>query len=111
MKIVVTGGREYTRLDTVRAVFGNLAEKPKLVIHGGARGADSLCEHVAHELGIPTLCFKPDWDLHGKKAGVLRNQEMVDYKPDLLLAFPGGVGTADMKRRCAKANIPMVEIA
>lgn len=110
MKLVVTGGREYCSISAVRSAFDNLLEKPKLVIHGGARGADSLCEYVAHELGIPTLCFKADWDLHGKKAGVLRNQEMVEYKPDLLLAFPGGIGTADMKRRCAKANIPTVEI-
>ena len=47
-----------------------------------------------------------DWKKYGKKAGPLRNQQMLEEgKPDLVVAFPGGNGTADMVRRAKKANI------
>ena len=46
-----------------------------------------------------------DWTKHGKAAGPIRNQKMLDECPDLVVAFPGGKGTADMVRRAMKAGI------
>jgi hypothetical protein len=48
------------------------------------------------------------WTQHGKKAGPMRNQAMVDLLPEIGIAFPGGNGTADMAARCRAAKIPVV---
>jgi hypothetical protein len=52
--------------------------------------------------------FYADWDKHGRAAGPIRNQQMLDEgKPDLVVAFllPQGSGTLDMIRRTEKAGI------
>lgn len=52
-----------------------------------------------------------DWKTHGKRAGSIRNQKMIDdYHPQLVVAFPGGAGTADMVRRARAAGIEVREI-
>lgn len=107
--IAVTGGRTYDDLATVRRVIAYYS--PSLVIHGGATGADSLAESVARELGIQTERHDADWLTHGRAAGPIRNQQMIDRLPDMVIAFQGGRGTEDMKRRARKAGIPVVEVA
>ena len=53
-----------------------------------------------------------DWAKHGRKAGPIRNQRMIDEgRPDLVVAFPGGTGTADMVERARVAGIRVIEIA
>lgn len=80
------------------------------IISGGARGVDTL----AIDWAIVHWCkfeeFKADWSLHGKSAGVIRNQKMLDVGcPDVVLAFPGGRGTADMVSRSEKARIRVIK--
>ena len=72
-----------------------------VVIHGGARGADDLARQWGEiSVGIEGVEFRADWTAHGKAAGMIRNQRMLDEgRPDLVVAFPGGRGTADMVRR------------
>ncbi len=82
-----------------------------VIIAGGAKGVDS----AAADFAIMAFCqlqeFKADWDKHGKAAGPIRNQQMLNEgKPDLVVAFPGGRGTADMVRRARKAGVPVKEI-
>lgn len=85
------------------------------LIHGGAKGADTMCGEWAERNGIPIIVFGIDqyqWKRYGPKAGPRRNQRMLDEgEPDVLLAFYGGRGTEDMKRRAAKAGIPIYDIA
>lgn len=55
--------------------------------------------------------FPPDWDKYGNAAGPIRNQQMLDEgKPDLVVAFPGGRGTADMVNKARKAGIEVIEV-
>ena len=83
-----------------------------LLIHGGCSGADKLSAEWADGLDIPTRAYPAEWDKFGSAAGPLRNQEMIDYeKPDALVAFPGGRGTADMVARAKVAGIPVWKIA
>lgn len=82
------------------------------IIQGGAKGADQLAGLWADYHKIPNLEFRADWDKYGKRAGFIRNQQMLDEaKPTLTIAFPGGTGTADMIRRSKAAGIPVLEIA
>lgn len=77
-----------------------------MVINGGARGADSLGKDWAKQHGIYSVTIDALWNYHGKKAGPHRNQAMIDIMhPDYCIAFPGGVGTADMVKRCRESGI------
>ena len=111
MRVLVCGGRDFADRDTVFRALNALAEKyGRLnVIQGGARGADRLALDWALQAPSVQLSNYPaDWQRHGKAAGAIRNQQMLDEgKPDLVLAFPGGRGTADMVRRAKAAGIPV----
>lgn len=79
------------------------------LVHGAARGADSLASEWARSRGVLEIPCPAQWDLHGRRAGILRNQQMLNQETiDLVVAFPGGRGTADMTRRAWKAGITVV---
>ena len=118
MKILVCGGRNYLDYLTLQKTLDNLVNgvDPDLVtiIQGGAKGADYLAKVYAYCWGWGGLNCKEypaDWKKYGKAAGAIRNQQMLDEgKPDLVVAFPGGVGTADMVERAKKGGIEVVEV-
>lgn len=72
------------------------------IISGGATGVDTVAIEWAIVNWIPFAEFKPDWKRYGRKAGPLRNQKMLDEGVDLVIAFPGGKGTADMVRKAKR---------
>ena len=109
-RILVCGGRTYNDANLVNVTLNLLA--PTVLINGGAPGADRLARMWAGYRCIPTFTFPADWERKGPSAGPQRNQAMIDIgKPDLVVAFPGGRGTADMIRRARKAGIEVREIA
>lgn len=113
MKILVCGGRDFQDKDYLFECLYNLyANNPhiELLIHGGARGADTLAGQWAETVGIKTVVYKAEWSTYGKAAGSIRNQLMLDSEsPDVVLAFPGGNGTADMVRRSKSQGIEVIE--
>lgn len=109
MRVLVCGGRDYADKEKVASTLEAIG--PSLIIEGGATGADYCAAHWAAKAGIPAETFSADWTAHGKAAGPIRNQRMIDEgKPDLVVAFPGGRGTADMVRRARAAGIEVKEI-
>lgn len=110
--VLCFGGRDFSDERYVRHVLswfiqsiGHITQ----VVEGDARGADRLCGRVAQSMGITVLKFRADWDGLGKRAGPIRNQQMLDEgKPDAAIGFPGGVGTRDMTRRLIAAKIPIL---
>lgn len=114
MIVLVCGGRTYSNgKAVVRTLSGIHREQPiTKVIQGGATGADSFAKGWALIMGIDEVEYKADWNRHGKAAGPIRNQRMLDEgKPDLVVAFPGGAGTADMVRRAKAAGVRVVEVS
>lgn len=110
MRVLVCGGRDYDNVARAEEVLDAL--DIDVIIEGGARGADNLGYQYAYRHDILVETFPARWDRHGKAAGPLRNQRMLDEgKPDLVVAFPGGRGTADMVRRAKKAGVPVKEIS
>lgn len=68
-----------------------------VIIHGDAKGADRIAQLWADENRIPVEVFPANWRELGRKAGPLRNTQMLDDGlPDVVICFPGGVGTSDM---------------
>jgi hypothetical protein len=106
-RILVCGSRNFTNSEAIMAALLPYREAAT-VIHGGAPGADTLADVVARALGMDVLAYKADWKRHGKAAGPIRNQQMLDEgKPDLVIAFPlpGSIGTLDMITRARRAGI------
>jgi hypothetical protein len=114
MRILVCGGRKYADCEKVWSTLDEYQRKhgPLTIIQGGATGADYLArEWTYKQKGRVTLINVPaDWDKHGKAAGPIRNSEMLDEDPDLVIAFRGGAGTEDMVRKAKKACVPVERI-
>lgn len=118
--ILVTGSRDWHDESIITAVLKHVEQDVRnqfpeqqvlfKLIEGGARGADTFARYAAFELGWETLTMPANWSAHGKAAGMIRNQEMVNLKPDVCLAFPGSSskGTWDCVNRCKAAGIPVV---
>ena len=77
-----------------------------LLISGGAKGADTHAVNWAKSRKVPYRVFEPLWDVHGKPAGIIRNRQMLDEgKPDIVIAFPGGRGTAHMIKIASEKQV------
>lgn len=140
MRILVCGGRHFDDYALVRKTLSSLFPPSTdnmmtwlpppgtVIIHGDAPGADSLADQWAVVNWVPVERYPADWTdlshpdavirtrrdgtIYDAKAGARRNQRMIDEgKPDLAIAFPGGSGTADMKRRARRAGIKVMEVA
>lgn len=109
MRLLVCGGRNYYNaywVGTLLRLFG-----PSVVIHGAAGGADELAACWACDNRVAWLSYPPDWRTHGKAAGPIRNTRMLaEGKPDMVLAFPGGRGTANMIAQARAAGVPTIEV-
>lgn len=113
MKVAVTGSRDFIDRQFVFDAMDEIkqAHGLTLLIHGAATGVDSLCRDWADARGIPTKAFpvtKADWQRQGMAAGPIRNGLMVAEKPAYVVVFPGGRGTANMRKQTEAAGIPVV---
>lgn len=112
MRIVVCGGRAYRDKATVYAVLDRLHKKIGIdfLIQGAADGADYIAWQWCQDRGVLCGSFPAQWDEYGRRAGPIRNQAMIDEgRPDGVVAFPGGSGTADMIERAHRAGIGVWE--
>ena len=115
-RAIICGGRDWSDRDiTFRALDEYHRQQPiAVVIHGAAKGADTLAGQWAKSRRIPVLAFpvsRQEWRTVGRSAGHLRNRKMLDRgKPDVVIAFPGGAGTKNMKRIAREAGIPVTEL-
>ena len=108
MRVLICGGRDFSDADFMDRYLRIVDRRYviKHVIQGGARGADRLAKNWAEGCGVPVTEYRADWSKYGKAAGPRRNQQMIDEgKPDLVIAFGGGRGTADMVRKAEAAGI------
>lgn len=108
MRILVCGSRSFANRTYAKSVL-MAYPATTTIVHGGARGADSLAGEVAKELGMTVEVYPADWDGLGKRAGYVRNKQMVDSKPDLVIAFWNGVskGTKHTIDLATAAGIPV----
>jgi hypothetical protein len=113
-RVLVCGGRDYSNDECLRAVLdrAHAANPIVALMQGGARGADSLAAQWARDHDIPeVITFHADWERHGKAAGAIRNKLMLDAgKPDIVIAFPGGKGTANMVKQAKERGVPVAHV-
>lgn len=133
-KVLVCGGRTYGTVpkDTLKEnleaakkqaeqevtylyeVLNRVHEKMGIatIIHGNARGADTLAGLWAKGKRVNETRFCADWNKHGKGAGPIRNAQMLsEGNPTIVIAFPGGDGTKNMIEQATKAGVPIYEVS
>ena len=111
MRVLVCGGRDFVDNDLLCRTLDEMDPSPTLLIEGGARGADGMAFAWASRHGVERRTYPANWAKYGKAAGFVRNQAMLDRgKPDVVIAFPGGRGTADMAGRAERAGVEVRRI-
>lgn len=116
MRVLVCGSRHFDDddgffsdvLNTINESWDLAGNKITTIIHGGARGPDTLADTWARSYGIIVEEYTADWEVHGRSAGPIRNQLMLDKgKPDLVVAFWDGKspGTKHMISIAEKAGV------
>lgn len=138
-RILITGSRDFPSQEFVFQVLDHLlvdsSHQPftgdlgmkylhTVVVHGGARGADSMAEawvqsrvrmrDLSLEQVLGSEVHLADWKSHGKGAGHRRNGEMVLAGADLCVAFPlpdGGEsrGTRNCMDQASRAGIRVLD--
>lgn len=111
MKVLICGGRDFNDVEYLNAVLTQIHKKKFIttLIHGAAKGADTLAALWGHSQIINVIAIPAEWDQYGKSAGYIRNVQMADLKPDLVIAFSGGKGTAMMIDIAEKRGIKVLK--
>ncbi|MGW2169169.1 SLOG family protein [Streptomyces sp. NPDC001705] len=119
MRVIVTGSRAWP--DPVRVSHElttlYLQHGPFVLVHGAcSTGADAAARHwyeiAGADLGCTEVRYPADWEQFGKRAGPIRNKQMVEAGADLVLAFPlpGGRGTQNTIDLAEAAGITVKKV-
>lgn len=123
-KVLITGDRNYTRQSTVDMILDGLFARygeDLYIIHGGAKGADSLAKRwvdakwMTRRFDHTWIC-DAEWEKYGRAAGPIRNHLMLDEgEPDIVVAFHDDIesskGTKEMCEYAKKNDIPVILIS
>lgn len=128
MRVIVCGGRDFGLIEEERNwIFDQLFEHLSIfdptdnvmgndyippdttIINGGSKGVDMAAQDWAINNGLNYECYPAEWELYGSKAGPIRNQLMLNIGCDLVIAFPGGIGTWDMVKQARKAGVKVIK--
>lgn len=112
MIVLITGGREYRNQREMFSVLDRLHKERgfTFLMHGDAKGADQMSHRWAKKNGVQPVAMEALWDFYGKSDGIRRNGRMLIFKvPDVVVAFDGGRGTANMMRRAHEYD-PIIEL-
>ena len=101
LRVIIAGSRDCNDYELLKQSAIEIITKKTMlpdltrIISGGARGADTLGERFANEMGLEISRFIPDWDGLGKRAGYVRNAEMAKFAVEddndgMLIAFWDG---------------------
>jgi hypothetical protein len=109
MKILVTGSRTFPSRELVEKVLEhwNPGGDVLVIVGDCPTGADLYAREWCAKAKVPCQIHYADWDKHGKPAGPIRNREMVEQEPDIVLAFYHGAsrGTQNCVNLASKAGI------
>ena len=115
MRILVTGSRDWDYPLTIWNALLDVIEpvgrsEHVVIIHGGSGKADLTAGGFARQwINSSEEVHPADWQKHGKAAGPIRNQEMVDAGADICLAFikNNSRGATHCADAAEKAGIPV----
>jgi hypothetical protein len=105
MKVIICGSRYWSDYEYIENTMKERLKDGDIVVHGAARGADSIAGDIAEEMGLEVVRCPANWKKYGRSAGPVRNAEMLnEHTPDEVWAF-----TLDLEKSRGTKN--MVELA
>lgn len=113
-RVIVAGSRSFTDYATMERVLDHVLSE---LVHGGtveivsgtARGADRLGERYAEEHDLELSQFPADWKKYGKRAGIVRNEEMAVYATHLVAFWDGeSKGTRHMIAKARELGLGVI---
>lgn len=109
MIVLACGSRDWTDREVIARRLYAFHDPDLQVIHGAAPGADTIAGDEAEALMLTVRAYPADWKQHGKRAGILRNIQMLDERPDLVIAFQinGSRGTQHTIDEARRRGIPV----
>ena len=87
-RVCISGCRTGCDYDIVRNALQTIP-LGSIVVHGGAKGVDSIADELAKDMGFEVEVWEADWKRYGKSAGPIRNREMIETC-DMVIAFWDG---------------------
>lgn len=108
MKVLVTGDRNYSDREKVKEILTTLVQLNSsmgdhneiILLHGAAKGADTLAGEVGASLDFRVVAIPADWERYGRAAGPIRNRQMLDEQPDLVIAFHDDIENSKGTKDC-----------
>lgn len=121
-KVLFCGSRTFNDYTIIEAVvmgwkaLANEVRRPLVVVEGEARGADTIAREMAERHDVEVIKCPADWDKHGRKAGFLRNHQMLEeHQPDFVVAFADDIhsstGTWHMASIAQQAGVPVYVVS
>ena len=109
MRLLICGDRNWTDRNPIERYLSRYTPETTVVIHGGAKGADSIAGEVAEELGMTVEVYPAEWGKYHRAAGPIRNRQMLDSQVDAVVWFHNDIdsskGTRNMIAQATKAGI------
>ena len=95
-RVAIVGSRDYPNARIAAgAVLSRWAARtydPQhqvTIVSGGARGVDSVAIEIAKARGFPVQVLPADWQRWGKRAGYMRNEELVSVVDEVIVLWDG----------------------
>lgn len=114
-RVIIAGSRTFTDYELLDHKLSHILQRltpdDTAIVSGTAKGADQMGEHWAWAHGFEVMRFPAQWDVHGKRAGYIRNEQMLEAATHLI-AFHDGVsrGTAHMIDIARKKGLKVVVV-
>lgn len=105
--IMVSGSRNWVWDSVIRKALKEEEAYRTRLIQGAAQGADLMARSMAVNWGWEVVDYRPNYTDYGKAATHIRNLEMVNQKPDIVLFFVRDMsnGTMTTLEKVVKARI------
>lgn len=115
MQIIICGDRNWTDIRLINEFLDHLYPWDDTILHGMAKGADTIADNLGHEKHFTVKRFPAQWWKIGHAAGPIRNKKMIDQRPDLVVAFHSCLekskGTKSMVNLAVANDIPVIKFS
>ena len=110
--IAITGGKTVNDADAVWSTLDRTREKygDMVLLHGGGPGVEKIAASWAEARGVNQVICRPDWNAHGKAAPFRRNDELLNFLPTGVIAFPGSGITGNLVDKARQLGIPVMSV-
>ena len=113
-RMIIAGSRTIVSeevIDKIPEICVLYNVRPKTILSGAAKGVDKLGEKWAAKMKLPVELYPAKWDIFGKAAGHMRNNDMASLAGVLFLVWDGkSPGSKQMKSAALRRNLIVFEL-